>query len=182
MTVFRILTDKHKISYDFIRSLAIECHALDKTAFWLFVAGIHSDECQRTKKVYQEKFTASTLHLAVAIRTLLYQGIESKVACPNIQQCGFFERENEENDVSFNIKDVCDKIIHADYFERKVEGCNITPNADTNPLTWISGKSRNKEWHLQISLNMFCESVLNWINELEEYDNKHKTLLSRKEN
>ncbi len=175
MEDFQLLVNQHKISYDFIRSLAIDCHALDKTAFWLFASSTHSDKFSRTRKIYQEKFTASTLHLAVAIRTLLYQGVESKVTCPNIQQCGIFEREKEENDASFNIKDVCDKIIHADYFERKFEKWSLTPNTDTNPLTWISGKFRNNEWHLQISLSMFCESVLNWIDKLEEYDNKRKT-------
>lgn len=158
------LLGKHKVSYDFVRSLAIDCHALDITAYTLFVDGIHAGNSSRTQEIYDEKLSTSLLHLAVAVRTLLYQGAESIAECPNISYCGFYESDNEKDKAHVSIKDVCDKIIHADCINREFER---RINSDKKPITYISGTHQKKTWNLDVSTSLFCESVLNWVNELE---------------
>jgi hypothetical protein len=159
------LLGEHKVSYDFVRSLAIDCHALDITAYTLFISGIHQDGSNRTKEIYDEKLSTSLLHLAVAVRTLLYQGADSIAECPNIDCCGFYESDNEKDKACISIKDVCDKIIHTDIISREFEESEFP---DKTPVTCISGKYQRKKWMLDISLSLFCESILNWIDKLEK--------------
>ena len=73
------------------------------------------------------------------------------------------KKDIEEN-VAFSMKDVCDKIIHADsvsrYMEKGVE----------KPTTALRGKgNRDKsEWELSMSVSLFAEGVLNWVQDIEE--------------
>lgn len=156
---------KHKVSTDFIRSLTINCHALDLSAYHLLVNGILSDGSSRTKEIYEEKISTSLLSLAVAVRTLLYQGVESKVEYPEISCVGFYKSESENDKARVSIKDVCDKIIHADSIDREFEEIK---NADSKPITFIKGSFHNMSWQLEISVSMFCEYVLNWVDKIEK--------------
>ena len=63
------------------------------------------------------------------------------------------------------IKDVCDKIIHADSLDRVFEK---TGDDGRKPITSISGTYKRKPWVLEISVDLFCASVLNWVDELEQ--------------
>ncbi|MCR4291094.1 MAG: hypothetical protein NUV86_12635 [Candidatus Scalindua sp.] len=156
---------KYKVSTDFIRSLTINCHALDLSAHHLLVGGIHSDSSLRTKEIYEEKISTSLLSLAVAVRTLLYQGVELLVECPNINCIGFYKSERNNDKARVSIKDVCDKIIHADSIDREFEEIE---NADPRPMTFIKGSYHKKPWQLDISVSMFCEYVLNWVDKIEK--------------
>lgn len=155
---------KHKVSTDFIRSLTIDCYALDLSAHHLLVGGIHSDGSPRTKEIYEEKISTSLLSLAVAVRTRLYQGVESLVECPDISCIGFYKSDRNKDKARVSIKDVCDKIIHANSIDREFEEIE---NADSRPMTFIKGSYHNKPWQLDISVSMFCEYVLNWIDKME---------------
>jgi hypothetical protein len=161
------LFGKHKISSDFVKSLSIDCLSLDIVAFNLFVDGIHFDGSARTKQIYEEKLSTSLLSLVVAVRTLLYQGIEDKVPCPNVTCCGFYESKNPKDKASLSVKDICDKIIHADSIARYFEK---TQDTDQKPVTIITGEYHNKSWNLEISISLFCESILNWMDELEKHN------------
>ena len=159
------LLNKHNISYDYIRSLTIDCYALDIAAYALFIDGIHADGSDRTKEIYREKLSTSLLNLSVAVRTLFYQGVETIVKPQNISYCGFYESDNKEDEASVSIKDVCDKIIHADSLDRVFEK---TGDDGRKPITSISGTYKRKPWVLEISVDLFCASVLNWVDELEQ--------------
>ncbi len=159
------LFGKHKISSGFVKSLSIDCLSLDLVAFNLFVDGIHFDGSDRTKQIYEEKLSTSLLSLAVAVRTLLYQGIEEKASCPNVTCCGFYESDNPEDKALVSIKDICDKIIHADSIARYFEK---TQEVDQNPITSIKGMHNKKSWNLEISISLFCEAILNWMDKLEK--------------
>jgi hypothetical protein len=152
---------KHKLSTDLIRSLSIDCLSLDLVAFNLFIDGIHADEADKTKDIYEEKLSSSLLNLAVAVRTLLYQG-HIDLKC--ISYCGFYESDNPKDRASVTIKDICDKIIHAESLERELES---SPYPDNKPVTTIKGSHGKSEWVMDISVSLFCESVLNWVNELD---------------
>jgi len=155
---------KHKVSSRHVRSIAIDCLGLDIVAFNLFLNGIHADESDTTKDVYEEKLSTSLLGLAVAVRTLIYQGVSKKYKFPDINYCGFYESGNPKDIAHVSIKDICDKLIHADHIEREFVK---TKKTDQKPITKIIGSNNGKQWVLEISVSLFCESILNWLNSID---------------
>jgi len=149
----------HKISLETIRTLAINCHALDLAGFHLFVDGTHTDMDGRTQSAYEELLTSQLLGLAVALRTKFYQGVDFKnTNCYVSASALLYKIENGvEQSVSFTIKDICDKIIHATTFKRDLE-----PGIE-KPTTTITGSRGNEKWELGISISLFSEGVLNWL-------------------
>jgi hypothetical protein len=152
---------QHKVSTNYIRSLAIDCLALDAVAFNLFVTGIHADEVGKTKEIYEEKLSSSLLNLAVAVRTLIYQGHSG---FKDVSYCGFYESANQQDKAAVTIKDISDKLIHADSISREFE---VGTSTEREPITIIEGNYQKNEWDLKISVSLYCESVLNWMNQLD---------------
>lgn len=155
----------HKVSFDTVRSLAIFCHALDISAYHLLYDSTHTDKDGRTKATYEELLTTQLLALAIALRTKFYQGQDHEATVPYVLHCGFlFKYKNgKEQSVTFSIKDVCDKIIHANavfrHLERGVE----------KPTTTLQGQAQDKsEWELSMSISLFAEAVLNWVQDVQD--------------
>lgn len=159
------LLGTHKVTFDLLRSIAIECHALDVAAYHLFVDSTHSDGIEKTKAAYEELMTSLLLNLAISMRTKFYQGLDHRTTIPFVSHCGFLFKYagNQEETVNFSIKDVCDKIIHADSVSRHME-----PEL-RHPTTSFRGiDHRNKStWELSMSVSLFAEAVLNWIHHTE---------------
>jgi len=155
------LLGKHRVSFDVLRSLAVQCHALDISAYHLLLDSTHADLSRRTKAAYEELFTGQLLALAIALRMKFYQGLDHEATISYVSQCGLLYkyRQSDEETVKFSMKDVCDKIIHADSISRYLE-----PGVE-KPTTTLKGKdSRDQsEWELSMSVSLFAEGVLNWI-------------------
>ena len=160
------LLGTHKVTFEEIRSLAIQCHALDIAAYHLFVDGTHEDNSEKTKSTYQDLFTRKLLGLAIALRTKFYQGLDHEGTVRYVLPCGLMYRykKNVESTVNFSMKDVCDKIIHADSISRPME------KGVEKQTTTLRGKdNRDKsEWELSMSVSLFAEAVLNWAQDVEE--------------
>lgn len=110
------LLGKHRITFDKLRSRAIQCHALGLSAYHLFHDSTHFDKTGKTKAIYEELYTSQLLGLAIALRTKFYQGLDYKKADSYVSPCALmykYTSKGEENQ-SFSMKDICDKIIHAD--------------------------------------------------------------------
>ncbi|PPK73891.1 hypothetical protein B0F87_1132 [Methylobacter tundripaludum] len=160
------LHNKLNVPMHQIRSLAIQCHALDEAPHSLmFKSQIPS---QKTISAYEEIFASTLLSLAITIRTKFYQGIESKSTNKYIKNCGTLYKNHKLSDsdpieFEFTIKDVCDKIIHASSITRPLE------KEENQPTTLICGTRQEKlpEWELYIVISEFCIGVLNWIEEIE---------------
>lgn len=159
------LLGTHKVTFDLLRSIAIECHALDVAAYHLFVDSTHLDGVEKTKEIYEELMTSLLLNLAISLRTKFYQGLDHRTTIPFVSHCGFLFKyaNNQEETVNFSIKDVCDKIVHADSVSRYME-----PEIQ-HPTTSFRGKDlrSNSTWELSMSVNLFTEAVLNWIHHIE---------------
>ena len=69
---------QHEVSFQAIRSLAIECHALDLSAYELLLFPVHNDSRGLTRATYDELLTSKLLALAIALRTKFYQGTPYK--------------------------------------------------------------------------------------------------------
>ena len=160
------LLGTHKVSFESVRALAVQCHALDIAAYHLLSDSTHEDKSGKTKTTYEELFTFQLLALAIALRTKFYQGENHKATVRYVSHCGFLSnyKNNAENPLEFSFKDVCDKIIHASTVSRHLE------RGVQKPTTTLRGQAQgNKfEWELSISVSLFAEAVLNWVQDVEE--------------
>lgn len=157
------LLGTHKVSFETVRSLAIQCHALDLSAYHLLLDSTHADSDGKTKAAYEELFTNQLLALAIAIRTKFYQGIPHKTTSRYVQHCGFLYKHDKSTEESllFSIKDVCDKIIHAEAISRQLE------QGVEKPTTTLRGRHDKAEWELSLSMSLFTEGVLNWVQDAQ---------------
>ncbi len=110
--------------------------------------------------------TRRLLGLAIALRTKFYQGLKHKDTVPYVGACALMYKykDNVEENVEFSMKDLCDKIIHADSISRPME------KDVERQITTLRGRDhRDKsEWELGISVSLFAEGVLNWAQDVEE--------------
>ena len=157
------LTGTHRVSFDSIRRLAIECHALDLAAHPLLKDTTHSDVSGRTRVAYEELQSSKLLALAIAIRTRFYQGLHAGSTEGFVIHSGvlYQEGESDPENVAFTIKDVCDKIIHAETITRDLESRQSSLIAD------LRGKKGKVHWLLSFSVSLFTEGVLNWLEHSE---------------
>jgi len=161
-----IILGKHKQSLALIRSVAITCHALDLSAEHLFVSGTYNNKGSFVKEIYDGLLSTHLLQLAVAIRTNIYQGLSDGNTENYVSHCGFLDLDGGEKQttVSFSIKDVCDKIIHADEISRELDATV----GSAGSITVIRGSRDKKKWEMSISIELFCEAVLNWLDDIDE--------------
>ena len=159
------LLGRHHISFDQLRSAAIRCHALDLSAHHLFMDGTHLDGVEKTRHVYEELFTVELLALAISLRTKFYQGADSSKTAKYVSASGLLYKYKgtKEETISFSLKDVCDKIIHAERISRYLEPG--IPKATTS--IYGSNPIDRSTWELSISISMFCEAVLNWVHSID---------------
>ena len=120
---------------------------------------------------YQDLMTEKLLGLAIALRTKFYQGLDHKDTVRYVGPCGllFKHEDNVEKNISFSMKDVCDKIIHADSVSRHLE------DGVEKPTTSLRGRLGGIEWELSMSVSLFTEAVLNWVQDIEDAGNHEST-------
>lgn len=156
------LFGQHNVTFDGIRAQAIYCHALDIGAHHLLLDTTHTDIDGLTKQSYEELFTSHLLALAISIRTKCYQGVDTSFNNSRIVACGslYLGLASEAAPQPFTIKDVCDKIVHASSVRRPLE-----PGVP-KPITELRGEKNEKPWELHLSVSLFSEVVLDWIQSL----------------
>jgi hypothetical protein len=159
----RLLTS-HNSSFEAVRALAIQCHALDLSGSELLFASTHADRDEKTKAVFQEQFTSLLLRLAIAIRTKFHQGFDDRSTVSYVAHCGslFTFGETGEQPAAFSLKDICDKIIDAVAIEKDLQG-----EIEKAP-TMLSGRSADGvDWELSVFVGLLAEAVLNWARDVE---------------
>jgi len=160
------LLGTHKVTFGQLRLLAIQCHALDISAYHLLLDSTHTDGVEKTQEIFEELFTSQLLSLAIALRTKFNQGLDHKATVPYMSCCGLlykYKKNGKEETINFSMKDVCDKIIHAERISRQLE------TGVQKPTTSLLGtNNRDKSnWELSMSLSLFSEAVLNWIHSVD---------------
>ena len=154
----------HKVSWESVRRLAIECHALDSAAYPLLTDSILDDKTGKNRITYEELFTEKLLALAITLRMKFYQGAEPAETARYANDCGLLYKLDgavEEGPLSFTFKDVCDKIIHADNIEKSLD-----TYSDSEITTLFGAEQRRGKplpWKLGLSVTLFTECVLNWV-------------------
>lgn len=150
----------HSVSFDRIRRLAIECHALDLAVGTLFESGTYQPS-EATRNAHKELISENLLALAVSIRTKFYQGVPWKdterYLLRRYIDNGFDREFGKARPLT--IKDVCDKIIHAERIEQDII------ESEWGYTTSLIGTKGGEVWTLILSMSLFAEAVLDWLDE-----------------
>lgn len=162
------LLGTHKVSYEAIRRLSIECYALARSGQSLLQTSAYEDRYGRTKALYEELFSEKLLQLAIAIRTKFYQGADHRRTSGFLEDTGtLFKGTSAEDETTppYTLKDVCDKIIHATAVYLVLE--------DDFYFTYISlhGEQstgrKTETWMLTLVPETF-EGILGWLDAISE--------------
>lgn len=155
----------HKQDFDEVRRLCLICHGLDRTSDVLFSDSNYNCASDNTRLVFHNLTSGMLLSLAVAIRINIYQNNIISLENDELRNCGSYYLDNELVTKQFPIKDVCDKIIHANLISKVAIPLEITRGSKV--AMQFRGKHRGKSWTLDLSIEHFAEAVLNLLDELE---------------
>ncbi len=152
----------YSIGTDHIRALALQCHALDLQFDRLFNADSICGYSERIYQTYNRLLSTGLLNLAISIRVSLNSEPEYTRRNGGIANCGLFKDRGPHGDGSFSIKDVCDKLIHAEQIfkpiEQGVQGACCT----------LIGSYQGEQWVLGLGVQILSEYVLKWLDEIDE--------------
>ena len=152
----------YDIGTDHIRALAIQCHALDVQSDRLFNSETVCGHSERIRQTHNRLLSTSLLSLAVSIRVSLAPQPEYDSPSSGITACGIFlEGKPKPKVPGFSIKDVCDKLIHADRISKPIEK-GVQGATHTLIGKW------NKRWEFGLGVQILCEWVLKWLDEIDE--------------
>lgn len=151
---------KHSQDYNEIRRLCLICHGLDLSSSMLFSNSTYNCASETTKQVFQNLVSGSLLNLAVSLRVNIYQGRLVGPEYSGLLHCGFYYDDQDLVSKEFTIKDVCDKIIHADAVSKEALPAHIL--GDSKMTMQFKGKHNRKSWTFDLSVELFTEAVLNY--------------------
>ncbi|MBK8101413.1 MAG: hypothetical protein IPK26_30390 [Planctomycetes bacterium] len=151
----------YRIGTDHIRSLAIQCHALDLQFDRLFNGATICGYSDRIYQTYNRLFSTALLNLAISIRVSLNRDPEYTATSGGILACGLFDDAGPHDDGRFSIKDVCDKLIHAEQITKPIEpgasgvGCELV------------GRHHKRQWRFGLGVQILTEWVLAWLDRID---------------
>lgn len=156
---------QHKQSGSEIRRLALVCHGLDLTSTKLNDGTSQFQVGDSTTEVLHEQISCNLLALAIALRVNFYQKSLMSIANCDVRQYAGMYWNDELVLTKTTVKDVCDKIIHADVFKKFVLPNEITMGAYAT--IQMQGSWRKRDWTLNLCVAMFCEKVLSLLEEAD---------------
>jgi hypothetical protein len=151
---------KYEIGIDHIRALAIDCHALDVQFDYLFNQPTICGSSDKIYRAYNRLLSTTLLNLAISIRVSL--GTEPEYASNGIVEPAAIFLQGRPDTGGFSIKDICDKLIHADRIYRPKEPGVVGAGCE------LSGRHKGQQWVLGLGVRIFSEYVLRWLDQLEE--------------
>ncbi len=110
--------------------------------------------------------SGSLLNLAVSIRVNLYQDNFENELIPLSSLAASILTEDNLEYKEITIKDVCDKIIHADSVTKPIIS-NEHLDKDHHVCIQFKGKHHKRFWTMDICLDLFAEHVLSMLDKLE---------------
>ncbi len=167
------VVEKHKQSFDEIRRLCFLCNGLDRTSSYIFAESTYINPSDQSKSVLQSLLSSSLLHLAVSIRINLYQDIIDNHSIPLETMAADYYEDDKLIVTSVSIKDVCDKIIHADSVSKPIYK-NFPIEKDEKISFQLKGTHRKTLWTLNLCLELFTEFILRIVDEIE-FNSKNVT-------
>lgn len=160
------IIDRHRQDFNEVRRLCLLCHGLDLSSSSLFTKSTYKSASENTKSVLHSMLSSSLLNLSVAIRINIYQGnLQGQDEPLDTLSAGFYE-DKELIVKPITIKDVCDKIIHADSVTKPILPAELLED-DVKITFQFKGVHRKAAWTLDLCLETFTESVLQLLDRIE---------------
>lgn len=155
----------YHIGAEHIRALALQCHALDIQFDPLFNNSSICGYSENIYRTYNRLLSTNLLNLAIAIRVGLSTEPGYTSRTNGVSNCGLFDGTGPHGDGSFSIKDVCDKLIHADRITKPIE------TGAKGSCCELAGSYHGEQWDFGLGVRIFTEYVLKWLDELEGNNN-----------
>ncbi|ALS99314.1 hypothetical protein [Lacimicrobium alkaliphilum] len=160
---------KHRQDFDEIRRLCLICHGLDLSTSSFSFGLSEWTISESTSLVLQNVVSSHVLQLAIALRTNLYQK-RIPYSDEPLAQSSWLYYDEELRERPATLKQVCDKIIHADSVSKNVYPKVLTEHTD-KICTQFKGKEFSKgSWTMNVAIDVFAEEVLHILDEIEQND------------
>jgi hypothetical protein len=163
------LFETYLVSTDELRRLTLHAHGLDLSTTRLFYHPIIGEPSSRTELALNHLISDTLLRLAVSLRMYFYQGLikGDEIEMDWLEAGIYFLKDMKVKQPS--LKEVCDKIIHADSISKPVLIEELTPDeTDHKASIHLQGKQRGKEWVMDICLEALAERILRILDDYEE--------------
>lgn len=162
------ILDKHKQSFEEIRKLCFQCYGLGLTSSYIFSESTYKNPSEQSKSALHSLLSASLLHLAISIRINLYQDTIDNHIIPLESMAADYYENDKLISRQISIKDVCDKIIHADSVKKPI--FKDWPLERHEYITiQLRGLNKGKEWTLNLCLELFAQLILEITDKAEKY-------------
>lgn len=163
------LLGTHKVSFEAIRRLTIECYCLTQASMPLIYSSDYDDPSGHTREAFEQILSDKLLQLAILIRTKFYQGEDHRRTSGFLEDTGFLAKYSmyeESKAVPFTLKDICDKIIHADSVDLVLDQEIEANFIELIGVQTLQGKPQN--WRLTLFFPDVCIGILGWIDAVAE--------------
>ncbi len=156
---------EHRQDFSEIRKLCLICHGLDYTTSSLSSTNSRLKLSEAIEGAIQNLVSSYLLNLAIAIRVNLYQNkIEFKDV--ELPESGTLYYDKELICRPVTLKQVCDKIIHADTVSKPILP-SVMMQEDCKICIQFKGTEFKKAWTMDIVLELFAEDVLHILDSIE---------------
>ncbi|HEU4878432.1 MAG TPA: hypothetical protein VFT21_03215 [Gemmatimonadaceae bacterium] len=150
---------RYEIGYEHVRTLAIQCHALDTDFDRLFNERTVEDKYELTYRTFNRLFSTSLLNLAISIRVSLAKEPEYKEAGRVTPAVLLLEGQPPKAG-EFSIKDICDKLIHAGSITKPIEPGTRGAACELTGTQW------GETWKIGLGVEIFSNYILEWMDVL----------------
>ncbi len=163
---------KYRQDFNEIRRLCLICHGLDLSTSTISTSSLKLSDASNV--TLQNLVSSTLLHLAIAIRTNIYQKSIKPSHTP-LKRSAWLYYDEELVERPATLKQVCDKIIHADTFSKSIYPKGFLDYED-RVGTQIRGTEHNrKAWTMNLVLDLLAEDILVMVDEIEEQSPEETT-------
>ena len=156
----------HKQVFNEIRRLCLICHGLDLTTSSLSSPTSRLVLSEEVEDTLHNLVSSNLLSLVIAIRINIYQNV---IVQPHLElpESAWLYYDDKLVEQPATLKQICDKIIHADVFSKAVPNKN-TIDPEYKIAVQFKGVEFTKAWTLNVVLERFIEDVLSLLDGLEQ--------------
>lgn len=156
----------HKQDFNEIRRLCLICHGLDLTSSSLSSTTSRLVMSESVENTLHNLVSSNLLSLVIAIRVNLYQSIIDQ---PNLElpDSAWLYYDAKLIEQPATLKQVCDKIIHADSFSKTMPPYGLIDH-ECKIAVQFKGVEFKKAWTLNVVLECFVEDILSLLDSIEQ--------------
>lgn len=159
------IIERHRQDLAELRRICLVCHGLDLTSTAVFTEKTYGAVSNETARLLQNMISGNVLQLAVALRINIYQDVIAGGMEIDRMAASIYYMD-EMYAYPMTVKQVADKIIHADTFSKDALPKEIL--GDGKIAFHLTGSYKRREWVVDICVQYIAERVLRMIDTIVE--------------